>query len=351
MLKRLIALLITLCLGLGMIPALAEGIQQPGMVQSELEVVELEAVPLESETEPAAEAVPASTEPGAFPPLNSQGFLDADEEFVYENPEEGIWRYASDTLRVEIYKHYVKEDNQTWFEAEIWAAEGETFHMLANNEDKRMTSTNWPADIAKKHGTVIAVNSDFAHLRYQQKSRMGVILRDGEILSEKTKGKNANGFPNLDTLALLPDGDMKVFWANELKGKDYQEMGAYDVLAFGPFLIRDGELNEAGLKKYGKSSAQRTAVGMVEPGHYFLMALEGRHSTAKGAGISFLAEKMYEKGCQVAFNLDGGQSATLIFMGKQIVRVGNTSSATASARKTAEILGIGTSETVLASGE
>lgn len=286
-------------------------------------------------------------EEGAFPELNEEGFLDGDGEFLYENEKDGVWRYASDTLRVEIFRYYDKEARQTWYEAEVWAAEGENFHMIANDESKRMTSTDYPKNISKKHGVVVAVNSDYAHLRKQQKARMGVIIRDGEVLSERTKANFATGFPNLDTLALLPDGDMQVFLSNELKAKDYLEMGAYDVLAFGPYLIRDGELNAKGLKKYGTSSAPRTAVGMVEPGHYFLMMLEGRHTQAKGGGVSWLANKLLEKGCTVGFNLDGGQTSCMVFMGKQISKIGKDAKQKAkslNARKTAEILGIGTSE-------
>lgn len=286
-------------------------------------------------------------EEGAFPEMNEEGFMDGEGEFLYENPDQGVWRYASDTLKVEIYRYYDKKARQTWYEAEIWAAEGENFHMIANDEDKRMSSTDYPKNISKKHGVVVAVNSDYAHLRKQQKTRMGIIIRDGEVLSERTKANFATGFPNLDTLALLPDGDMQVFLSNELKAKDYLEMGAYDVLAFGPYLIKDGELNTKGLKKYGTSAAPRTAVGMVEPGHYFLMMLEGRHNQAKGAGVSWLAERLLEKGCTVGFNLDGGQTSCMVFMGKQISKIGKSAKQKAkslNARKTAEILGIGTSD-------
>ena len=40
-------------------------------------------------------------EDGSFPELNENGFLD-EGEFIYENPADGIWRYCSRTLRVEI---------------------------------------------------------------------------------------------------------------------------------------------------------------------------------------------------------------------------------------------------------
>ena len=45
---------------------------------------------------------------------------------------------------------------------------------------------------------------------------------------------------------------------------------------------------------------------------------------------------MLEKGCQLAFNLDGGQSSTIVFMGEQICTIGGTTGKNASARRTAE---------------
>lgn len=281
---------------------------------------------------------------GEFPELNEDGFLD-DGEFVYENDEEGVWRYASATLKVEIYRRTQDSPKQIWYEAEIWSGDGERFRMIPNDPEKRMTSQAYPYKIARNNRTVFALSSDYAQLRIAQKKRVGIILRDGEIISDRTLAQNKGTFPNLDTLALFADGDMQVFWSDEKTAEEYQEMGAVDVLAFGPWLIRDGELNAAALKKYGTSSAQRTAIGMVEKGHYFAMMLEGRHSNSKGAGISFLAERLLEKGCTTAFNLDGGQTSCIMFMGRQLCQI-NKTKRNASSRKTAEILGIGASELV-----
>ena len=139
---------------------------------------------------------------------------------------------------------------------------------------------------------------------------------------------------------------MQVFWSDEMEAEAYQEMGAVDVLAFGPFLIRDGELNEVALKKYGTGSAQRTAIGMVTPGHYYAIMVEGRHKQSTGAPIRFVAERLFSLGCSVGMNLDGGQSSCMVFMGYQISKMVNTSGNVASARRSAEILGIGTSALV-----
>lgn len=281
---------------------------------------------------------------GDFPVLNDAGFLD-EGEFVYENESDGIWRYASPALKVEIRRYFDKSKTLTWYETEVWS-KGETFRCIPNDPEDRVNSTDWPKNIAQKNGTVLAINSDFYHLRVQQKSRTGIVIRDGEIIGTKTNGHNKGTFPNLDTMALYPDGRMEVYASDAYTAEEYLEMGAVDVLAFGPYLIQDGQLNETALKKYGKSSAPRAAIGMVEPGHYFAMMLEGRHSKSKGAGISFLADKLMEKGCQTGFNVDGGQTATMVFMGEQIIQVGKTSGSNASARKATEILGIGTSAQV-----
>ena len=279
-----------------------------------------------------------------FPALNDAGFLDSG-EFVAEDPENGVWRYASETLWIEIYRREQEKPKRVWYEAEIRCAEGSGGpRMIANDPENWKNKTEYPHKIARKNGTVLAISSDFAHLRLQQKkSRPGIIIRDGKIISDRTKKKDVKDFPNLDCLAIWPDGDMKVYYSDEKTAEEYLSEGAVDVLAFGPILIRDGELNETALKKYGTSHAQRTAVGMVEKGHYFFMMLEGRIKRSKGDGIRFLAEKLFEKGCTTAFNLDGGDTSCIVFMGHQLCKMQDGKRNVAS-RRTSDILGIGTSE-------
>ena len=286
----------------------------------------------------------AAEEAKEFPALNDAGFLDSG-EFVSEDPENGIWRYASETLWIEVYRREQEKPKRVWYEAEVRCAEGSDGpRMVANDPETWKTRTEYPYKIARKHGTVLAISSDFAHLRIQQKkSRPGIIIRDGTVISDRTKRKDSKDFPNLDCLAIWPDGDMKVFYSDEKTAQEYLDEGVADVLAFGPILIRDGELNEKALKNYATSHAQRVAVGMVEKGHYYFMMLEGRIKRSTGDGIRFLAERMQEKNCSLAFNLDGGQTACIVFMGHQLCRMTNGKRNIAS-RRTSDILGVGTSE-------
>ncbi len=288
----------------------------------------------------------AAAEEGEFPALNDAGFLDSG-EFVFEDAEAGVWRYASDTLKVEIYRREQKKPPRVWYEAEVFCAEGSTGpRMIANDPEnwKKAANMDYPHKIARKNGVVLALSNDFAQLRLQQKkSRPGIIIRDGVILSDRTKKQGVKDFPNLDCLAIWPDGDMKVFFSDEKKAEEYLEEGAVDVLAFGPILIRDGELNEKGLGQYGTSHAPRTAVGMAEKGHYWFMMLEGRIKRSKGDGIRFLAEKLHDKGCTLGFNLDGGDTSCIVFMGHQLCKTQDGKKNKAS-RRTSDILGVGKSD-------
>lgn len=292
----------------------------------------------------AASFSAAEEEEGNFPALNDAGFLDSG-EFVWEDPENGVWRYASSTLRIEIFRREQKKPARVWYEAEVFCAPGSTGpRMIAEDPENWKKKTEYPYKIARKNGTVLAISNDYAQLRLQQKkSRPGIIIRDGTVYSAKTRAKNTKGFPNLDCLAIWPDGDMKVFYSDEKTAEEYLEEGAVDVLAFGPILIRDGDLNEEGLAKYATSHAQRTAVGMVEKGHYFFMMLEGRITRSKGDGIRFLAEKLLDRGCTIGFNLDGGQTSSIVFMGHQLCKMTNGRK-NLSSRRTSDILGVGTSD-------
>ena len=300
----------------------------------------------EEETGPAATA-----EEGAFPELNGEGFLDSG-EFVYENPDEGIWRYASATLWVEVRRIIQPKPARTWYEAEIRCADdGDHPHMIANNPDKLLKSKpQYPYKIARSNRTVIAINNDYAQDRLGWGKKLGTVIRNGTVFGKKYPKKNSANFPNLDCLAIWPDGDMKAFNSDEMTSEQYLEAGVRDVLAFGPILIRDGELNEAGLKKYGTTKQPRTAVGMVKKGHYWFMMLEGRVKRSNGDSVRFLAEKMLEKGCTLGFNLDGGQSSCIVFMGHQLCLI-KQGKPHLSSRSTADILGAGESELVPAVGD
>lgn len=290
---------------------------------------------------------------GPFPELNAEGFL-TEGEYVYANPEEGVWRYVDDELKVEIIRYQsVKPDNKLiWYEAEIWTRGEERFRFFTNEEGKHMSFANWPHEVARKNGVVFGVNTDFAQNRYPAKKKVGVIIRNEKIFIEKTVTAGYKYFPNLDVLALWPDGDMKIFESDAHTGQEYLDMGVTDTLAFGPILVDDGVVNEEEiLKNYNGSKAPRTAVGMVEKGHYFVTHVEGRTKNSNGCYVITMAHILKNRGCVEALNLDGGETAFMVFMGEQINTVGNSHSSKGYARKTTEVFGVGVSDQVPAASK
>ena len=162
----------------------------------------------EAATAEAEAAENAEEDGGAqdFPALNDEGFLD-EGEFVYEDPEKGLWRYCSDTLWVEIRRISQEKPLRTWYEAEIRCAEdGEFPHMIPVDPEKWMRKQEYPYKLARMKQTVIAVSSDYAWHRYVNKTRTGIVIREGKIWSDKTWKKGAKKFPNLDTLAVFRTG-------------------------------------------------------------------------------------------------------------------------------------------------
>lgn len=305
---------------------------------------------------PAAMAQEAATERGAFPALNEEGFLDVG-EFVYVDAEAGVWRYVDDQLKVEIYRRTTsgidphdkqkKTRNWTWYEAEVWSREDEVWRIFTNKEGKHMSSSDWPPYVAQKNQTVLAINTDYAQNRYPKKdNKVGIVIRNGKVFSAKTRKTTGKTWPPLDVLALYPDGRMEIYESDEKTAQEYLDMGVTTTLSFGPWLIRDGELNTEEFKTMNQGRNPRTAIGQIEPGHTVAMMLEGRHTGSAGGYLDFLAERMLEKGCQLAFNLDGGETAFMLFMGEQISYVGGISNENSYARRTTELLGIGVSDLV-----
>ncbi|MEN6460715.1 MAG: phosphodiester glycosidase family protein, partial [Syntrophomonas sp.] len=67
------------------------------------------------------------------------------------------------------------------------------------------------------------------------------------------------------------------------------------------------------------NSNPRTGIGMIAPNHYVFIVVDGRaDGYSKGMTLSQFAEVFADLGCTEAYNLDGGGSSTMYFMGDLI---------------------------------
>lgn len=301
------------------------------------------------------EATPAPTEVPAYmahmPALNAKGFLD-EGEYLYSSEDEGLWIYVNQTSKVIIQRKYDATQPLTWFEADLYGDldAGEMLRTVQNDPEKMGKVRVDATETAKKHNVVFAMNTDYYTYRVavNNNRHTGIVIRDGRILYDDpyTEKQVTNSmFPNLDMLAFMPDGSLKVYHSWEKTAQEFIDEGVQTVYSFGPYLLLDGKVSE---RAYANSENKnpRCAIGMVEPGHYVAIMCEGRLKRSAGVTISYLAKMMRAKGCQVAFNMDGGQTAVMVFMGKQLNQIGAYDGGKTNSRPTSEVLGFGTSEQV-----
>ncbi len=277
------------------------------------------ALPKPRTLQPLATPAP-KTEPD-WPERDGEGFLAGDGEYVYENEEEGLWVYLTDSLQIRISREEDSSVPLIWFETDIRTRNGEGFRTVMTDPEHPGKKYRYPADIAKDAGMVLGFSDDFYAERMNKKLRVGIIIREGRILSDETNAKRGTHLPNLDMMALYPDGDMKVWECNERTAEELLAEGAVNVFSFGPILIRDGVVEEMLYGSAYKSLEPRHALGIIEPGHYFLLSVTGRkEKDSVGCTLQRMAEHMQSRGVQQALNLDGGNTMALIFRGRMLNR-------------------------------
>lgn len=178
---------------------------------------------------------------------------------------------------------------------------------------KRLAATK----IAAANNAVIAVNADFYNYRPE-----GVIVRQGTLY------RNV-GF-NVDTLFIDADGNFSVVRDDEaIEGNYLKKHQISQTLVFGPVLVKDGKAVQVKNGKYYSvvcgqhANNPRTAIGQLGRLHYLLCTIDGRSKTSIGTSTNELAQVMADKKCLVAYNLDGGQSTSMVFKNRLYNAVSN----------------------------
>ena len=286
---------------------------------------------------PTATVKPTTTPYGPknvinLPVLNADGFL-ADENaepYVFADRNDGHWYYISQNLSIEIVRKTNPLQKKTWFETEIKCTADsmpQSFLAQGTREDGRNFVS--PKVVAQQYDAIFAISDDFYGHRWYNSITQGIIIRNGEVKSDKTNPANSKKWPYLEVLALFEDGSMKVFESDEHTADEYLAMGVTDTYAFGPILVRDGVIDAS---LYDKSVLRytddepRMAMGCIEPYHYIIVSAKGRTSDSEGVTMSWLAERMKALGCENALNLDGGNTVALYFMGDVLNKVVNSTS-------------------------
>lgn len=227
--------------------------------------------------------------------------------------------YDYDTLKIQIDQwHYAyKKHDVRFFVVNLHLTDPAQMQTAFAGEAYSKQSVEAPSDIAARHNAVLAINGDY----YNYKDNFGTIIRNG--VHYRSAGSTR------DHLLVYADGTFKGLYASDYvrdMGEQYVADGVVQSFAFGPLLV-DGGKPTTMPDKYIVSTKDsirepRTAIGMVDKNHYVIIVVDGRRNgwSEKGMTLPELQQLFVEQGCQVAYNLDGGGSTSLVVNGERLNR-------------------------------
>ncbi len=274
--------------------------------------VETTPVPTPSPTatlpEPTATAAASEQEADTSDAFASHFRQESDpEEVVVFDDENGIYEYRSDTLAIEIRRVEQSNPPLAYYVAHIYEREIDSYRSGFGSVRLNGRDTADACVMARRYRAVLGITGDnLLHSDYNR----GMMMRDGRIFRAMTQ---------VSMMTLTDDFSMRIYSAKDVAMLNEIEEGAQDTFAFGPPLILNGLLCEKVDEDRVARINPRAGLGLVEPGHFVAIVVDGRLPYySHGLILSDFAKLFYDEGCVMAYNLDGGASATMVFMGEYI---------------------------------
>ena len=211
--------------------------------------------------------------------------------------------YEDEDMRIEIQS--CRQNDTSIYVADIRVSSPAALKTAFARSSYGRNVTAATSATAESVGAVLAVNGD----NYGSRER-GYVIRNG-VLYRDTAAKDQ------EDLVVWADGSFELIRESEVTAQELLERGAVQVFSFGPGLLENGEITVGAREEVDRSMASnpRTAIGIIEEGHYVLVVSDGRSSESEGLSLYELAAFLQELGVQTAYNLDGGGSSTLVFQG------------------------------------
>lgn len=210
--------------------------------------------------------------------------------------------------QIDIVLTTMRVENTTVYVADVQIADISLLKtaLAGNTYARNLTETT--SVQAANTGAILAINGDY----YGAQER-GYVLRNGVLY-------RASAQSGTDALVIGADGNFRIINEGETSADTLVREGAWQVLTFGPALISGGQVTVSSSDEVGRAmtSNPRTAIGQISEGHYLLVVSDGRTKESTGLSLRQLAELMQSLGAQIAYNLDGGGSSTMVFQGRVV---------------------------------
>ena len=226
--------------------------------------------------------------------------------------------YEDSSISVRVEHIEDTEKKLSWRVAYVTIQDPSQLRTGVAGSNVRAERTASVLSMAQKYNAVIAINGDYFVNDTQKKSfeyRMGEKIRN--LMNAKK-----------DILIIDEKGDFHIILMQD-KSAQQAEVNAItaehqivNALTFGPALVKDGQLLTCNTSyNYNPNRDEpRAAIGQMGPLSYVLVLAEGRGGYADGVTHQELANFMYDTlGCLQAYNLDGGNSGTMV-LGKTVYK-------------------------------
>lgn len=221
----------------------------------------------------------------------------------------GFTEDGYEDVSIQVTLETVKEDGVTWRIARVTIASPTQLRTaIAGKTVKQDSKTALVTVLARNKHAVVAMNGDYYT---RDKAKHSFEYRMGEKRQDKTNKLR-------DILIIDENGDFHTFVKSAGADKFVKETGHQIVNAFmfGPALVQEGQVLKTP-KDYAynpNGKEPRAAIGQVGPLSYVMVIAEARgKSDSAGVTQQGLADFMGKLGCQEAYNLDGGNSATMAY--------------------------------------
>lgn len=235
-------------------------------------------------------------------------------------PDTQVWEkgtihyYLDETILVIGWKE--ARNNTIYNICEVKIADPSQFRRFLADGVYASGSKYIPTEMAASVNAVLAGNGDFYTFRSG-----GIIVYDSQLM--RPEGRK------LDSCLIAGNGDMLMFHKKELTDEAemeaiIQEHGVRFSVAFGPILIENGEKAEIDSPySVGEGNVRynRAALCQRDTLHYYLVTACDEDPYEFGHTLEQFQEVLATLECKSAYNLDGGQSATLVMNGKTINHV------------------------------
>lgn len=209
--------------------------------------------------------------------------------------------YKSPTVSITVSKETLLDEQITYYLADIYLADATSFKTALAGDTYGTGYRDSILDMALQNSALLAVNGD-----YYGNTAEGVVIRNGVLYRANST--------DCDVCVLYRDGTMRVMRGDAFSVDEAIADGAWQAWTFGPALL-DAEGNA--IESFSStariiSANPRTAIGYYEPGHYCLLVVDGR-GTSAGITLPRMSALFEALGCKAAYNLDGGNSSIMVW--------------------------------------